>query len=52
MKKVNPEHKVTCSECIFCGKDPPSCAAHRDHPITRQEYYIRPVWCPFGGKPF
>lgn len=52
MKKVNPESRMTCNECIFCGKDPPSCAAYRDHPITRREYYTRPVWCPFGGKPF
>lgn len=34
MKKANPERKVTCSKCIFCGKNPPSCAAHRDHPIS------------------
>lgn len=53
MKKANPESKVTCDKCIFCGgNDPLSCSVYYDHPITRQEYYTRPVWCPFGGKPF
>ncbi len=52
MKKANPESRITCSKCIFCGNNPPSCAAHKNYPITQREYYVRPVWCPFGGRPF